>query len=86
MLSAAATISAGFRDARHAKLGARRKRSPVPEDPERSLTIATHIKTWAIAHVEGGLVSTQEIVNVITAFAGGDHLYQGFSELTGRVP
>ncbi|MEK7856906.1 MAG: hypothetical protein AAB288_12505, partial [Acidobacteriota bacterium] len=49
-----------------------------------ALAKATHIKTWAIAHVEGGLVSTQEIVNVVSGIRRVDTIYtKDFTELTG---
>ncbi len=49
-----------------------------------ALSKATHIKTWAIAHVEGGLVSTQEIVNVVSGIRRVDTIYtKDFTELTG---
>ncbi len=74
-----------FEASRHGKLGA-----PVETKSQYlkilgdALTKATHIKTWAIAHVEGGLVSTQEIVNVIAGTRRVDTIYtKDFSELTG---
>lgn len=49
-----------------------------------ALAKASHIKTWAIAHVEGGLVSTQEIVNVISSNRSVETIYtKDFTELTG---
>lgn len=49
-----------------------------------ALARATHIKSWAIAHVEGGLVSTQEIVNVVAGLRRVETIYtKDFSELTG---
>ncbi len=74
-----------FEAARHGKLG-----SPVETKSQylkilgEALTTAQHIKTWAIAHVEGGLVSTQEIVNVVAGIRRVETIYtKDFSELTG---
>lgn len=74
-----------FEAARHGKLG-----GPVETKSQylkivgTALSRATHIKTWAIAHVEGGLVSTQEIVNVIAGIRRVETIYtKDFSELTG---
>ncbi len=50
-----------------------------------ALSRATHIKTWAIAHVDGGLVSTQEIVNAVAAIRRVETIFtKDFSELTGN--
>ena len=74
-----------FEAARHNKLG-----GPVETKSQYlkilgdALSKATHIKSWAIAHVEGGLVSTQEIVNVISGIRRVETIYtKDFSELTG---
>ncbi len=74
-----------FEMVRHGMLG-----SPVETKSQylkilsEALAKATHIKTWAIAHVEGGLVSTQEIVAVIAGIRRVDTIYtKDFSELTG---
>lgn len=74
-----------FEAARHGKLG-----GPVETKSQylkvvgSALARATHIKTWAIAHVEGGLVSTQDIVNVIAGIRRVETIYtKDFSELTG---
>ncbi|MGD9587348.1 MAG: hypothetical protein AB7Q37_09035 [Pyrinomonadaceae bacterium] len=74
-----------FEAARHGKLG-----GPVETKSQylkivgAALSRATHIKNWAIAHVEGGLVSTQEIVNVIAGIRRVETIYtKDFSELTG---
>jgi len=51
---------------------------------EETLRTASHIKTWAIAHVEGGMVSTQDIVEVIGRIRRVDTIFtKDFSELTG---
>jgi hypothetical protein len=74
-----------FESARHGRLG-----GPVETKSQylkilgETLRTASHMKTWAIAHVEGGLVSTQEIVNVIAGIRRVDTIYtKDFSELTG---
>jgi hypothetical protein len=74
-----------FEAARHGKLGGPvETKSQYLKILSEALTTATHIKTWAIAHVEGGLVSTQEIVNVISGIRRVDTIYtKDFSELTG---
>ncbi|MCC6328765.1 MAG: hypothetical protein IT174_09630 [Acidobacteria bacterium] len=74
-----------FEAARHGKLGAPvETKSQYLKVLSDALTIATHIKTWAIAHVEGGLVSTQEIANVISNIRRVETIYtKDFSELTG---
>ena len=76
---------ASFESARHGKLG-----GPVETKSQylkvltEALATATHIKIWAVAHVEGGLVSTQEIVNVIAGIRRVETIYtKDFSELTG---
>jgi hypothetical protein len=51
---------------------------------QETLRTASHIKTWAIAHVEGGMVSTQDIVELIGRIRRVDAIYtKDFSELTG---
>lgn len=74
-----------FETARHGKLGGPvETKSQYLKILSEALTTATHIKTWAIAHVEGGLVSTQEIVNVISGIRRVETIYtKDFSELTG---
>lgn len=76
---------ADFESARHGKLGAPvETKSQYLKILSETLRTASHIKTWAIAHVEGGLVSTQEIVNVIGGIRRVDTIYtKDFSELTG---
>ena len=74
-----------FEAARHGKLGGPvETKSQYLKILSEALTTAGHIKTWAVAHVEGGLVSTQEIVNVIAAIRRVETIYtKDFSELTG---
>lgn len=51
---------------------------------EETLRTASHIKTWAVAHVESGFVSTQDIVEVIGRIRRVETIYtKDFSELTG---
>ena len=51
---------------------------------EETLKTASHIKTWAIAHVESGFISTQDLVEVIGRIRRVDTIYtKDFSELTG---
>jgi hypothetical protein len=51
---------------------------------EECLKTASHIKTWAIAHVEGGMVSTQDIAEVIGRIRTVETIYtKDFSELAG---
>lgn len=51
---------------------------------EDALRTAAHIPRWAIAHVEDGFVSTQEIVEAMTRLRRVDTIFtKDFSELTG---
>lgn len=51
---------------------------------EEFLRTASHIKTWAIAHVEDGFITTQELVETIGHIRRVDTIYtKDFSELTG---
>lgn len=51
---------------------------------EETLRTASHIKTWAIAHVEDGFIATQDIVETIGRIRRVDTIYtKDFSELTG---
>ncbi|HKP69537.1 MAG TPA: hypothetical protein VJV05_09650 [Pyrinomonadaceae bacterium] len=51
---------------------------------EETLRTASHIKSWAIAHVESGFISTQDLVEVIGRIRRVDTIYtKDFSELTG---
>ncbi len=51
---------------------------------EETLRTASHIKSWAIAHVEDSSVTTQEIVEAIGKIRRVDTIYtKDFSELTG---
>jgi len=49
-----------------------------------TLSRATHIRTWGIAHVETGFISTQDIVDVVSDLRRVETIYtKDFSELTG---
>ena len=51
---------------------------------EATLRRASHIKNWAIAHVESGFIQTQDIVDTIADIRRVDTIYtKDFSELTG---
>jgi hypothetical protein len=51
---------------------------------EDLLQTASHIETWAIAHVEDSFISTQDIVETISHIRRVDTIYtKDFSELTG---
>ncbi|PYS89910.1 MAG: hypothetical protein DMF62_06145 [Acidobacteria bacterium] len=51
---------------------------------EEMLTIASNIKHWAIAHSDGGQLTTQDIIDVVTKLRRVDKVYtKDFSELTG---
>lgn len=51
---------------------------------EETLRTASNIRHWAVAHVETGFVSTQDIVRVIGSIRPVEAIYtKDFSELTG---
>jgi hypothetical protein len=51
---------------------------------EETLRRASHIQTWAIAHVETGFIQTQDIIETIGRIRSVDTVYtKDFSELTG---
>ena len=51
---------------------------------EETLRTASHIKHWAVAHVETGFISTQDIVEVIGRIRRVETIFtKDFSELTG---
>jgi hypothetical protein len=51
---------------------------------EELLTTASHIPNWAIAHVDNGFISTQDIVETINKIRKVDTIYtKDFSELMG---
>ncbi|HMQ02365.1 MAG TPA: hypothetical protein PKD26_00415 [Pyrinomonadaceae bacterium] len=75
-----------FEAARHGRLGGPAEtKSQYLKVLSEALAKATHIGTWAVAHVEGGLVSTQEIVNTIGGIRRVEAVFtKDFSELTGN--
>lgn len=49
------------------------------------LNRASHIKTWAVTHIESGFISSQEIAEVIGKHRRVEAIYtKDFSELTGK--
>ncbi len=67
------------------KLGAKvEARSQYLRLLEETLTIASNINHWAIAHIETGALSTQEIVETVGKLRHVEAVYtKDFSELTG---
>jgi hypothetical protein len=68
------------------KLGSKAlTRSQVLRSLEHTLSIASNMKYWAIAHNDYGLVTTQDVVDVVNKLRRVDKIYtKDFSELTGR--
>lgn len=51
---------------------------------DETLKKASHIKLWAITHIEAGFITTQDIVDTISRIRRVDTVYtKDFSELTG---
>lgn len=51
---------------------------------EETLRTASHLPTWAVAHIEDGFVTTQDIVETIGQIRRVDTIFtKDFSELTG---
>lgn len=51
---------------------------------EETLRTASHISSWAIAHIDDGFITTQDIVETISRIRRVDTIYtKDFSELTG---
>ena len=51
---------------------------------EETLRTASHLPTWAIAHIEDGFVTTQDIVETVGQIRRVDTIFtKDFSELTG---
>jgi hypothetical protein len=69
----------------HGKLGAATEtKSQYLHLLEATLRRASHIRNWAVAHVESGFITTQDIVDTIAAIRRVDTIYtKDFSELTG---
>ena len=74
-----------FENARNGKLGAPvETKSQYLRLLEETLRTASHIQSWAIAHVEDGFIATQDIVETIGRVRRVDTIYtKDFSELTG---
>ncbi len=74
-----------FEISRNGKLGAPvETKSQYLRLLEETLRTASHIKKWAIAHVDSGFVSTQDIAEVIGKINRVEAVYtKDFSELTG---
>ena len=59
-------------------------RSQLLRSLEETLSIGSNIKHWAVAHSEGGMVTTQDIVDVVNKLRRVDKIYsKDFSELAG---
>lgn len=69
----------------HGRLGAATEtKSQYLHLLEETLRRASHIKNWAIAHVEDGFIKTQDIADSIAKIRRVDTVYtKDFSELTG---
>ncbi len=69
----------------HGKLGAATEtKSQYLHLLEETLNRASHIKSWAIAHVEDGFIQTQDIAETVAKIRRVDTVYtKDFSELTG---
>jgi hypothetical protein len=64
--------------------GATETKSQYLHHLDETLRRATHIRHWAVAHVETGFISTQDIVDTIANIRRVDTIYtKDFSELTG---
>jgi len=58
--------------------------SPYVHPLAETLRRASHIKNWAVAHVEDGFIQTQDIADTISKIRRVDTVYtKDFSELTG---
>jgi hypothetical protein len=75
----------GFEAAQAGQLGtATETKSQYLHLLEETLRKASHINTWAVAHVETGFITTQDIVETIGRIRRVDTIYtKDFSELTG---
>ena len=59
-------------------------RSQMLRALEETLSIASNIKNWAIEHADNGLVSTQDVIEVVNKHRRVDKIYtKDFTELTG---
>jgi len=75
----------GLESSLHGKLGAPTEtKSQYLHLLEETLRRASHIKNWAVAHVEDGFIQTQDIADTIAKIRRVDTVYtKDFSELTG---
>ncbi len=69
----------------HGRLGAATEtKSQYLHLLEETLRRASHIKKWAIAHIEDGFIQTQDIADTIASIRRVDTVFtKDFSELTG---
>lgn len=74
-----------FHKAQTGVLGANvETRSQFLRSLEETLSIASNIKHWAIEHIDGSFISTQDVVDTINKFRHVDKIYsKDFSELLG---
>ncbi len=76
---------AGLESSLHGKLGAATEtKSQYLHLLEETLRRSSHIKNWAIAHVEDGFIQTNDIADTVSRIRRVDTVYtKDFSELTG---
>ncbi len=74
-----------YEEARDGRLGARAEtRQQYLRHVEEVLAAASHIPAWAIAHVENGFVSTEELVETVRRLRRVNAIYtKDFTELMG---
>jgi hypothetical protein len=59
-------------------------RSQFIRSLEETLSIGSNIKHWAIEHCDGGLLSTQDVIDIVNKHRRVDKIYtKDFAELTG---
>ena len=74
-----------FNSSQSGKLGANvETRSQFLRSLEETLSIASNVKHWSIEHVDGGFISTQDVIDTINKLRHVDKIYsKDFSELLG---
>lgn len=74
-----------FESTMHGKLGAATEtKSQYLHLLEETLRRASHIKKWAVAHVEDGFIQTQDVADTMAGIRRVDTVFtKDFSELTG---
>ena len=74
-----------FNASQTGKLGANvETRSQFLRSLEEALSIASNVKHWAIEYVDGGFISTQDVIDSINKIRHVDKIYsKDFSELLG---